>query len=60
LIKDFETNPAQTIDESRELGFMLYDMDFTNLNDPKPMFFPARIENGVVNIPPITSEEIRR
>lgn len=60
LIKDFETNPAQTIDETRELGFMLYDMDFTDLNDPKPMFFPARIENGVVNIPPITSEEIRR
>jgi len=60
LIKDFETNPAQTIDETRELGFMLYDMDFTNLNNPKPMFFPARIEYGVVNIPPITSEEIRR
>jgi len=60
LIKDFEVNPAQTIDETRELGFMLYDMDFTDLNDPKPMFFPARIEKGVVNIPPITSEEIRR
>ncbi|NWF51002.1 MAG: type I-C CRISPR-associated protein Cas5 [Ignavibacteriaceae bacterium] len=60
LIKDFETNPAQTIDETRELGFMLYDMDFTDLNDPKPMFFPAKIENGVVNIPPITSEEIRK
>lgn len=60
LIKDFETNPAQTIDETRELGFMLYDMDFTDLNDPKPMFFPARIEKGVVNIPLITSEEIRK
>jgi len=24
------------------------------------MFYPAKIENGVVNIPPITSEEIRR
>jgi len=60
LIKDFETNPAQTIDETRELGFMLYDMDFTDLNDPKPMFFQARIEKGVVNIPPITSEEIKR
>lgn len=60
LIKDFETNPAKTIDETRELGFMLYDMDFTDLEDPKPMFFPARIEKGVVNIPHITSEEIRR
>lgn len=60
LIKDFETNPAKTIDETRELGFMLYDMDFTDLNDPKPMFFKTKIENGVVNIPPITSEEINR
>ncbi|NMB80647.1 MAG: type I-C CRISPR-associated protein Cas5 [Ignavibacteria bacterium] len=60
LIKDFETNPAKTIDETRELGFMLYDMDFTDINDPKPMFFKAKIENGVVNIPPITSEEIRK
>ncbi|WKZ68455.1 MAG: type I-C CRISPR-associated protein Cas5c [Melioribacteraceae bacterium] len=60
LIKDFETNPAITIDETRNLGFMLYDMDFSDLEDPKPMFFPARIENGVVNIPHYTSEEIRK
>lgn len=60
LIKDFETNPANTFNETRELGFMLYDMDFTDLKDPKPMFFQAKIENGVVNIPSITSEEIRR
>ncbi|MGC8859571.1 MAG: type I-C CRISPR-associated protein Cas5c [Ignavibacteria bacterium] len=60
LIKDFEKNPATPIDETRELGFMLYDMDFTNLKDPKPMFFKARIEKGVVNIPHYTSEEIRK
>jgi CRISPR-associated protein Cas5d len=60
LIKDYENNPAKTIDETRELGFMLYDMDFTDLNDPKPMFFPAKIENGIVKIPHYTSEEIRR
>lgn len=60
LIKDFETNQAKTIDETRELGFMLYDMDFSDLNDPKPMFFQAKIENGVVNIPHYTSEEIRK
>lgn len=60
LIKDFETNPAAAIDETRELGFMLYDMDFTDLKDPKPMFFPAKIENGIVNIPRLDSEEIRK
>ena len=60
LIKDFETNPAAAIDETRELGFMLYDMDFTDLKDPKPMFFPAKIENGIVHIPRLDSEEIRK
>ncbi len=60
LIKDFETNPAHTIDETRELGFMLYDMDFSDLNDPKPMFFQAKINSGIVEIPPYTSEEIRK
>jgi len=60
LIKDYENNSANTINETRDLGFMLYDMDFTNLDDPKPMFFQAKIENGVVHIPSTTSEEIRR
>jgi len=60
LIKDFETNPAETIDETRELGFMLYDMDFTDLKDPKAMFFNAKIENGTVTIPNFDSGEIRK
>lgn len=52
-----EQNP---INETRELGYMLFDMDFTDMNDPKPMFFKAKIEDGVINIPPINSEEVRR
>ena len=60
FIKDPDKEPVKPIDETRELGFMLYDMDFTNIKDPKPMFFKAKIENGVVNIPPVTSEEIRK
>jgi len=60
FIKNPEEEPVTTISETRELGFMLYDMDFTDIKDPKPMFFPARIENGVVNIPHYTSEEIRK
>lgn len=60
LIKDYETNSANPIDETRDLGYMLYDMDFTDLNNPKPMFFKAKIEKGIVNIPPVTSEEVKR
>ena len=48
------------IDETRSLGFMLYDMDFSNIENPQPMFFAAEIQKGVVNVPPLDSEEIRR
>lgn len=41
--------PAQPIDETRDLGYMLYDMDFDqNSNEPSPLFFRAKIEKGVV------------
>ena len=38
------------IDDTRDLGFMLYDMDFTkDPEDPPPLFFRAVIEKGVVH-----------
>ncbi len=57
---DNSESELKPIQETRELGFMLYDMDFTDLDNPQPMFFKARIEDGVVNVPPSESEEIRR
>lgn len=42
--------PAVLIDETRDLGFMLYDMDYEqNENDPTPKFFRATIDKGAVN-----------
>lgn len=46
-------NPAEEnlkpIDETRDLGFMLYDMDFAkDLEDPPPLFFRASLEKGAV------------
>ena len=46
-------------DGPRDLGFMLYDMDFTNPADPTPRFFRARLDNGVVAVPAWDSEEVR-
>lgn len=48
---DPKTEPAAVlIDETRDLGFMLYDLDFErDVNDPTPLFFRARIDKGVVN-----------
>jgi len=38
---EFNETPKPAIVESRKLGWMLYDMDYKNLNDPVPMFFCA-------------------
>lgn len=46
-------------DRARELGYMLYDLDFTDPADPKPLFFRARLENGVVAVPDSDSGEVR-
>ena len=59
--KAAEEFPA--IPESRDLGFMLYDMDFEHPNPDgsiNPAFFRATIENGIVNIPDWDSEEVRK
>lgn len=58
LITDPATEPTP-IPETRDLGFMLHDMDFTNPADPQPRFFRAKLENGVVNVPTWYSEEVR-
>lgn len=43
------TEPSIPIDETRDLGYMLYDMDFDrDANNPPPLFFKARIDKGVV------------
>ena len=59
--KEAEITP--TINESRDLGFMLYDMDFEHPNSDgsiNPAFFRATMENGIVNIPDWDSEEVRK
>ena len=47
------------IDESRDLGFMLYDLDFGNPADPTPRFFRAAMQQGVVQVPAWDSAEVR-
>lgn len=50
-----------SISENRDLGIMLYDMDFEqNLKNPPAMFYRAKMENGVINVPSKNSEEILR
>jgi CRISPR-associated protein Cas5d len=57
---DAAVEPANPIPETRDLGWMLYDMDFSNPTDPKPLFFKPRMENGVIKVPDReNTEEVR-
>lgn len=47
------------IPETRDLGFILYDMDFSELS-PLPLWFRARMKGGVIQVPPLDSPEVRR
>lgn len=58
LDKAILDNPP--IQMSQDLGFMLYDMDYSDPKDIKPAFFRVKLENGVVNVPDWDSEEVRK
>jgi len=58
LVDQLEAAAGSTIQETRDLGIMLYDMDFTDPGNPQPLFFRARIEQGTVQIPSRESEEV--
>lgn len=47
---DPQEEPAESINETRDLGYMLYDMGFEqDVNNPPPLFFRAQMEKGVIN-----------
>lgn len=47
------------IAETRDLGWMLHDMDYANAADPQPRFFRAQLAAGVLDVPAWNSEEVR-
>jgi CRISPR-associated protein Cas5d len=57
-----ESNAMVTspIDETRDLGFMLYDLDVTKPDDIRQAVFRAKLEKGVIAVPPWESEEVRQ
>ena len=50
--------PTSAISGKKDLGFMLYDLDFSDPKNIKPKFFRATMNNGVIEVPPITSKEV--
>ncbi len=49
LVDDLSSEPP-ALDESRDLGWMLYDMDFKNPSEPQPRFFRAQLEKGLIDL----------
>ncbi|MGI6671909.1 MAG: type I-C CRISPR-associated protein Cas5c [Christensenellales bacterium] len=45
-----EGDVPPAIDETRDLGLMLYDLDYSNPEDIQPMFFRARLDCGVMEV----------
>ena len=43
-----------------DLGFMLYDMDYSDHGNIRPMFFRGILNDGVLDVPPIDSGEVKR
>ena len=46
----WEGGEIKTISETRDLGWMLYDMDYSDPSNITPMFFRAKMVNGVVDV----------
>jgi len=55
---DPATASSQPIPDSADLGWMLYDLDFSELDNLCPRFFHARLEHGVVHVPAWESQEV--
>ncbi len=58
LVEDNE-NEIAAIEESRALGWMLYDLDYQKSAEPTPLFFNALMKHGVIAIPERHSEGVR-
>lgn len=57
LVEDASGEPLP-IPDTRDLGFMLHDLDFSDPTDPQPRFFRAHLHDGIVAVPPWNADEV--
>lgn len=58
LVKNSALESIRPISETRDLGFMLYDLDYSDAKDIKPMFYRPKMVDGVIVVPHPESEEV--
>ncbi len=49
---------SQPVDDTRDLGWMLHDLDYDTRPIPTPQFFRAQLNAGCMNIPPRQRVEV--
>lgn len=60
-----QADPAEPVEvhpelqSTRDLGWMLYDLDYTDRANPQPRFFQAAMVNGAVQVPDWNGPEVR-
>ena len=50
----------EELEGDRDLGWMLWDMDYTDPENIQPMFFRAVLRDGVLDVPTLESGEVHR
>ena len=58
--QEWEGEEIPTIPESRDLGFMLYDMNYSDPEHITPMYYRPYMENGTITVPDLNSGEVFR
>ena len=58
LVETDDSQP-EPVPETRDLGYMLYDLDYRSPADPAPRFFRVHMVNGAIDVPAWNSEEVR-
>ena len=59
LIDSSDESKKPAIDETRDLGWMLFDLDYDNSKSPAPLFFNPSMKQGVIEVPDRHSQEVR-
>jgi CRISPR-associated protein Cas5d len=59
IIENKSGIPTSPLTGKHDLGYMLYDLDFSNSRDIQPMFYHAVMQDGVIDVREL-AREIRR
>ena len=57
---DADPATAYPDEETRDLGYMLYDLDYSDPQNIEPIFFRASLTRGVLDLRSLREEELRR